>query len=135
MAPEANSKSRSSRGKNGRLMNCLYLYARSLVRKMDELQTLSTDMDLFAVTETWPKPDILDCELLPGLGFTIHRRDIIKTGGGVMLAIRNSLHSLRRQDLKCNSKTLVCKLRPEGRRKLAIIVPYRPPNSDTDYLK
>ena len=34
-------------------MNCLYLNARSLVHKMDELQTLSIDMDIIAVTETW----------------------------------------------------------------------------------
>lgn len=126
------SNSKSTGGKKGRLMNCLYLNARSLVRKMDELQTLSIDMDLIAVTETWLKPDIQDSELLPNLGFTIHRRvRKHKSGGGVMLAVKNSLHSLRRQDLECNSETLVCELRPVCRRKLAIIVFYRPPDSDT----
>ena len=46
-------------GRNGNknhLVNCLYLNARSLVHKMDELQTLAIGVDLIAVTETWLKP-------------------------------------------------------------------------------
>lgn len=51
-------------------MKCLYMNARSLVNKTTEFQTLATDIDLIAVTESWLKPDILNSELLPGPNFT-----------------------------------------------------------------
>lgn len=62
-------------GDKSYLMDCMYFNARSLVHKTDEVQTLVVDVDLIAVTETWLKPDILDCEILPTTDFSIHRRD------------------------------------------------------------
>lgn len=80
-------------GPQNYMINCLYLNARSLVNKMDELQTLAVDTDLIAVTETWLKPDILDCELLSTIDFSIYRCDrVFRRGGGVMLAIRKSIY-------------------------------------------
>jgi hypothetical protein len=73
---------------NKNALRCLYLNARSLVRKLDELQVLANDDDLLAITETWLRPDIKDCELLPKLNFTIFRKDrLSRAGGGVMLAV------------------------------------------------
>ena len=43
---------------------CLYFNARSLSNKTKELETLASNIDIIAVTETWLKPDILNCELL-----------------------------------------------------------------------
>ena len=92
--------------------------ARSLVNKSAEFQSLAADLDLIAVTETWLKPHILDCEILPGLDFSIHRRDRKdKTGGGVMLAVKNSIQTLRRKDLEGDAEIVLCELRPEARRK------------------
>jgi hypothetical protein len=60
---------------------------RSLSNK--ELQMLASNIDIIAVTETWLKPDILNCELLPGNDFAIHRQDRVdRSWGGVMLAVR-----------------------------------------------
>jgi hypothetical protein len=65
-------------------IKCLYMNTRGLVNKSAEFQSLAADLDIIAVTETWLKPHILDCEILPGLDFSIHRRDRKdKTGGGV----------------------------------------------------
>jgi hypothetical protein len=110
--------------------------ARSLVNKSAEFQSLAADLDLVAVTETWLKPHILDCEILPGLDFSIHRRDRKdKTGGGVMLAVKNSIQTLRRKDLEGDAEIVLCELRPEARRKILAVVFYRPPNSNIDHLK
>ena len=117
-------------------IKCLYMNARSLVNKSAEFQSLAADLDLIAVTETWLKPHILDCEILPGLDFSIHRRDRKdKTGGGVMLAVKNSIQTLRRKDLEGDAEIVLCELRPEARRKILAVVFYRPPNSDLDHLK
>ena len=56
-------------------INCLYMNARSIVNKIDELQVLATNMDVLAFTETWLTPDINSCEILPNMNFTIERRD------------------------------------------------------------
>ena len=52
-------------------IKCLYLNARSLMNKTDKLQTLTTDVDLIAITETWLKSNVLNSKLLPGNDFTI----------------------------------------------------------------
>lgn len=66
----------------------MHMNARSLVNKSNEFQTLAVDMDCILAVETWLKPHILNCELLPGLNFTIYRRDRPnRTGGGVLLAV------------------------------------------------
>ena len=117
-------------------IECLYLNARSLANKTSELQALVTGIDLLAVTETWLKPEIGDCELLPGNDFSIHRRDRIdRVGGGTLLAVRNTILSLRRKDLESNAEMIVCEIRPECRKKLLVIVFYRPPDTDLNYIK
>jgi hypothetical protein len=117
----------------------LYINARSLVIKTDELQALTTDVDLLAVTETWLKPTILDSEILPNWDFTIHRRDRAefndKRGGGVMLAVRNSIPSFRRLDLESAAEIVACEIRPSGKKKVLFVVFHRPPSSDLSYLK
>ena len=118
-------------------MRCLYFNARSLTNKTSELQTLVTDVDLLAVTETWLKPEIANCELLPGNDFTIHRCDRTeRIGGGTWLAVRNTILSVRRKDLESNAEMLVCEIiHPENKKKLLAIVFYRPPDTDLNYIK
>lgn len=121
---------------NDHSIKCLYLNARSIVNKTKEFQTLAVDTDLILVTETWLKPNVLDCELLPGSTFTIYRRDRIgQVGGGVLLAVRNSIRSFRRTDIESNSEMLACELHPDAKKKFLAIVFYRPPVSDLNYIK
>ena len=134
IATDAGPRSSTPRIKN--TLRCLYLNARSLVKKLDDLKVLSTDMDIIAVTETWLKPDIKDCELLPKLNFTIFRKDrLSRQGGGVMLAIRNTITCFRRKDLDCKAETLFCEIRPDSKRKFLIAVFYRPLDSTLEYMK
>ena len=39
-------------------IQCLYFNARGLLNRTSELQTMVTDIDLLAVTETWPEPGL-----------------------------------------------------------------------------
>ena len=46
---------------------CLYINARSIVNKLTELQILTNDIEVLAITETWLKPDIRNSEIFPNL--------------------------------------------------------------------
>lgn len=121
---------------NPRTNECLYLNARSLNNKTSELQTLVTDVYLIAITETWLKPETGNCKFLPGNDFTIHRKDRVdRIGGGTLLAVRNSLFCFRREDLESNAEMLVCEICPKSKKKFLVIVFYRPPDTDLNYLK
>jgi exonuclease III len=118
-------------------IRCLYFNARSLSNKTKELQTLASNIDIIAVTETWLKPDILNCELLPGNDFAIHRQDRVgRSGGGVMLAVRNTMLSIRRKDLESeNAEIVACEIRLESKKKFLFLAFYRPPNTDINHIK
>lgn len=122
----------------------IYLNARSLktvssaINKMVELHNLvaSHEANIVAVTETWLNANVLDGEILPQR-FCLHRKDRSATcpdrrGGGILLAIDATLASSRRQDLEPPCEILVCEIAPTGSAKIAVILCYRPPNSDTD---
>ena len=53
-----------------------------------------------------------------------------------MLAVRDNILSIRRNDLE-NDQTemLACEMRPKTKKKLLILVFYRPPNTDLNYMK
>ena len=96
-------------------------------------------MDLLAITETWLTPEINSCEILPNMDFAIHRRDRFELndqrgGGGVLLAVRNTIPSLRRPDMETSAEIIVCELRPSCKKKILMAVFYRPPSSDCSYL-
>ena len=88
---------------HGYNIQCLYLNARRLINKTNELQTITIDIDILAVTETWLKPENLDSEIHPGNDFIIYRQGRInRIGGGVLLAVRENILSLGRKDLESN---------------------------------
>ena len=98
-------KRKSRDGSNPRTIECLYLNARSLNNKTNELQTLVTDVDLVAITETWLKPEIGNCEVLPGNDFTIHRKDRVdRIGGGTLLARCGTVYFVLEKTLKLMRK-------------------------------
>ena len=43
--------------------------------------------------------------------------------------------SMRRRDLENKAEILVCEIHPESTKKIAVIVFYRPPDSDLNYIK
>ena len=42
---------------------------------------------------------------------------------------------MRRKDLETSAEIIVCEVRPVERKKIAVIVLYRPPDSDLQYIK
>ncbi len=79
----------------------MYFNARSIVNKLDELHLYIDDEnpDIIGITETWLHEQITDTELnLPE--YTIYRHDRKnKSGGGVVLLIKNNIKSSVREDL------------------------------------
>ena len=119
------------------IIRCLSFNARSLANKILEFQSLVVDFDMVAVTETCLKQDIMNCEVLPGNNFKIHCKNRAnRIGGGVMLAVRNNILSIRRKDLE-NDQTemLTCEIPPKMKKKILVLVFYRPPKTDLNYMK
>ena len=86
------------------LIVVVYL-ARRVVNKGWELEALSFGQDLIFCVESWLKTDVSNCELLPSTECTIHRQDrVVRVGGGVILAVINSILSVRRHNLETNAK-------------------------------
>jgi len=67
---------------------------RSIVSKLTQFQSLiySKGYDIVAITETWLSDNLLDHEILP-TGYSIYCKDHSSRGGGVLLAVKNSIPS------------------------------------------
>ena len=74
---------------------CVCLNARSIVNKKNKLNIMVEDIDphIIGITESWANIDIADAEL--GLtGYVMFRRDRIgRTGGGVILYVKESIQA------------------------------------------
>lgn len=97
----------------------LFTNANHILNKIDELSILSYFIRpaIIAVTETWLTGDIVDDHLLishSNLNYKIYRRDRPeRTGGGVLLYIRDDIKSWRLDDLESNNhEVLWVALRP-----------------------
>ena len=108
----------------------------SKISKLILFQNLvyANQFDIVCVCETWLNEDVLDNEILQG--YTIYRNDRSNyRGGGVLLAIKSDLRSLRRNQLEgTHCELVMVEVFPLGRPKLIIGVFYRPPNDNTDSL-
>ena len=74
---------------------CVYLNARSIINKKNELNIMVEDIDphIIGITESWANTDITDAEL--GLtGYVMFRRNRIgRRGGGVILYVKESIQA------------------------------------------
>ena len=73
-------------------LHILYLNARSLLSKLDELRVLCfvNKYDIVCVVESWLSQDIPDSELtIPG--YFVFRKDRNRHGGGILIFVRDSL--------------------------------------------
>jgi hypothetical protein len=99
--------------------------------------TVSIELpDIVTLVETWLDSSVADHEILNS-NFNIFRRDRGSRGGGLILAVNNTLNCTRRLDLECPAsqfnEILICELKIEGRGKTAIVVCYRPPSADATF--
>ena len=63
-------------------IKCFYMNARSVSTSVVSYRHYRLGKILYCV-ESWLKPDVLNCELLPNAEYTIHRRDRVDKVGGV----------------------------------------------------
>ena len=63
-------------------------------RKLNQFQSViySKDLDVICITETWLNDTISSTEILP-TSYTIYRNDRINRGGGVLIAVKESIPS------------------------------------------
>ena len=72
---------------------CLY-NPRSLVNKLSDFQSFvySSHFDCLCIMETWLSDCIHDRKILP-CGFSLHRKDRVSHGGGVLITVKHSLRA------------------------------------------
>ena len=119
-------------------LRVLYFNSRSIVKKANHLTALESanKHDLIAIVETWLNPTVNDAEILSPIDFCVHRQDrTVKRGCGVMLAVRKPLQSIRRVDLETDADILACEVRPIQKKKFLVVVFYRPPSTNDEYMK
>ena len=84
-----------------RSISSMFFNARSIVNKhLDFMSLISTHkLDVIGVCETFLDSSILDSEVTPS-GYTVYRANRNRHGGGLLIAIANTLQSVRRFDLE-----------------------------------
>ena len=116
-------------------LSCLYLNARSIVNKHNELEmyVLEEKFDIVCITETWMNSSILDSEMSIS-GYSLHRKDRNDVdkhrGGGVAVYVHNDLSCVHREEIFEQNfpETIWCNINCNGRNTL-IGVCYRAPDS------
>ena len=119
-----------------RPMLILHLNTRSVVNKRLEVMAHldhPQPLDFLTVTETFLSDDILDAEIIPD-DFQVYRQDQNRNGGRILVAIRNSIPSMRRMDLETDCEVLWVQLSLLQIPNLLIGTFYRPPSSTTMYI-
>ena len=87
-------------------------------------------------TETHLDSSILDSELFPSI-YTVFRRDRVQNGrrgGGILIAVRDTLRASVREDVNFDSELLFVDILFPANRKISLGVFYRPPNSSINCL-
>ena len=115
----------------------MLLNARSLRNKLTDFQAsiYYDDVDILVITETWLTPAILDHEVLPS-GYNVYRRDREndRRGGGVLIAIKDNIPSVRRREFETNCKLVVVEVNPMKANNFFIYGFYRPPSANGECL-
>jgi hypothetical protein len=125
----SNKKQSNSSG-----MSVFYANARSIVNKVDliEIEISVQSYDIFVFTKTHLDNSIVDSELFPQ-NYTIFRRDRVNNGrhgGGVLLAVNDTIKAFQRHNLLCDHEILFVNIILSKNRNITVGVFYMPPNSD-----
>nr|XP_054763097.1 uncharacterized protein LOC129269612 [Lytechinus pictus] len=133
-SPARKKCSRKEREKT--VFSTLTINFQSIKNKKEEVGALidSANPDIIIGTETWLKPEVHSSEIFP-VGYNVIRRDRQdRPGGGVLIAIKDSLSFQQlSSDVQCEN--VFIKVSLSGRKSLVIGALYRPPSSDTSYLE
>ena len=113
------------------------LNVNSLQLHLDEIKCLVNEkgIHILAVNETKLDNEITD-NLLEIEGYTLHREDRNRNGGGVAVYVHNSLKYHRRTDIPDKSLELICiEMEPIRARPFLIFAWYRPPSALIESFK
>eukprot|EP00745_Piridium_sociabile_P041733 TRINITY_DN82982_c0_g1_i5.p1 TRINITY_DN82982_c0_g1~~TRINITY_DN82982_c0_g1_i5.p1 ORF type:complete len:1008 (+),score=211.04 TRINITY_DN82982_c0_g1_i5:126-3026(+) len=107
----------------------------SAVGKRAEIFNLieSTKPDIIIGTETWMDSGIKDSEVFPDQ-YTLYRRDRNREGGGVLVAVRDSLKSAREPELETMCEIIWIRIHTKERKTLYVCAYYRPNLKDAESL-
>jgi len=102
------------------------------VNKLSYFQSFvyASNFQIISLSETWLSEAITDLEILPQ-GYSLYRKDRGSRGGGVMLAISNTLPSkqvLSPPDLEVVSVSILL-----GNTEITCCAVYAPPNATSEY--
>ena len=117
-------------------LRILTLNCQSLVNKRADFSELvdRSNPDIIIGTESWLRPDHFTAEFFPP-SYTVDRKNRLdKRGGGVFIAIRNTLTSSTGPTLEVNAELLWCTISLEHQKSLTIGAFYRPPNTGAEIL-
>ena len=108
-----------------------YTNARSIVNKLKDFQSLvyTKSFDIIGISETWLTDNIYDNEILP-TGYTIFRKDRPSRGGGVLLAVNNTIPC---QLISSPSNLEVVCIKLNLSHPITCCVLYNPPNLLSEY--
>ena len=103
-------------------VSVFYANSRSLVNKINqlELEIATYQYDLMVFTETHLDSSILDSELFPSI-YTVFRRDRVQNGrrgGGILIAVRDTLRASVREDVNFDSELLFVDIISPANRKI-----------------
>ena len=109
--------------------NFLLWNARSLNKQISKFQSYvyAAEYDIIAITETWLSSNIYSNEILPN-DYNIIRRDRDTRGGGVLLAIKNSI-PFKQLPMPDNLEILPVEITINKQVHTLCLI-YRPPNAD-----
>ena len=116
-------------------LRILYLNARSLLSKLDELRVLClvNNYDIVCIVESWLSQDISDSELAI-TGYTIFRRDRNRHGGGIIIFVKDTLSCTILPTSTSPSMEFISLIFEFCSSKFCISAFYRPPSSDVSYF-
>ena len=116
-----------------------HLNIRSLFNKFEEIKHIlcKSQLDILCLTETWLDNTITDNELYIN-GYKIERRDRNRTGGGVMMYIKEHLNYNLRKDISIiqpNIENIWIQIDWKKKSKSPFLISciYRPPSSNVEY--
>ena len=101
------------------------------MNKFNQFQSVvyTKNFDIICVTETWLNNTVFNNEILP-TSYTIYRKDRVNRGGGVLVAIHNSIPS---QLCHTSNSIEIISVHLNIRPKLLLICLYIPPNCTSEY--
>lgn len=115
-------------------MVLININARSLANKTVELERLLFEYnpDIVIVTETWLRPEIKDCEIIPP-AYNMIRKDRDTRGGGVAIIFKEKLRLVPMPNSP-DCESVWCETELSGI-SCVIGAVYRPPNAPLSFLK